>query len=222
MNDYDDMIGERPALVSGGAWELEKLAGPAAERSTGLILTWRGRLVFALLMNARPIGVQADQNVSAFVGIGGHLEPGEQWHQAVVREAQEEANCLISLGDSAVTYFCCEGQTPRPISYRWDEPYHPLLVWTATFDLRRGTVTLLNAVFRAAALTRPTPGAEIKGLLLLDQETLVHAYQAPRPLAELLDRGAQVIGETPPPDTLLAPGGTAYFYGAWLAWQDRG
>ncbi len=221
MNDYDNMIGERPALVSGGECTLEELGGPAAERSTGLILTWRNKLVFGLDLHALPIGARGRQDVHAFVGIGGHLEADEQWHHAVMREAQEEANCPISLGDSAVTYFCREGENPRPISYRWTEPYHPLLVWTATFNLRRGTATLVNAVFRAAALGRPAPGAKISGLLLMDQETLIHTYLNPRPLGELLDRGAQVIGELPPPDTVLAPGGSAYFYGAWLAWQER-
>jgi 8-oxo-dGTP pyrophosphatase MutT (NUDIX family) len=221
VNDYEDMIGERPALVSGGDMELEAWGGSTAERSTGLILTWRDKLVFGLALHALPIGARGRQDVCAFVGIGGHLEAGEQWHQAVVREAQEEANCPISLGDSAVTYFCREGESPRPIAYRWSEPYRPLLVWTATFNLRRGTATLVNAVFRAAALGRPAPGAEIDGLLLMDQETLIRTYRAPRPLGELLDCGAQVIGEMPPPDTLLAPGGSAYFYGAWLDWQER-
>ncbi len=34
--------------------------------------------------------------------------------------------------------------------------------------------------------------------------------------------GAQIIGQTLPPETLLAPGGSAYFYAQWLAWQSNG
>lgn len=226
LNDYEDMLGETPALVKGGALELAELGGSHPELSTGLILTWRDKLVFALDLRAVPLGSQGRPGVSAFTGVGGHLEPGEQWQQAVTREAVEEANCPVSLGDSAVTYLCRQGQTPRPVSYRWGEPYRPLLIWVATFNLRRGPerirrpVTLVTAVFRAAALGRPSPGAEVTNLLLMDQETLVYAYTEPRPLIDLLARDAQVIGQPLPPDTLLAPGGSAYFYGQWLAWQE--
>ncbi len=89
-----------------------------------------------------------------------------------------------------MTYFCREGENPRPISYRWTEPYHPLLVWTATFNLRRGTATLVSAVFRGGGAGPAGARREISGLLLMDQETLIHTYRAPRPLGELLDRGA--------------------------------
>jgi hypothetical protein len=226
--DYTELTGEVPALMRGGTLELADLGGLAAERSTGLILTWHDKLVFALDPNAIPLGVRGQQDVRAFVGIGGHLDGDENWSQAVVREALEEANCPVMLGDSAVTYLCREDETPRPLAYRWAEPHRPLLVWVATFLLRRGPerqripVTMVNAVFRAAALGRPTPGAEITALLLLDQETLLYAHAAPRPLADLLARGSQIIGQAPTAETLIAPGGSAYFYAQWLAWQNNG
>ena len=47
-DDYSEMIGETPALVRGDTLELPDLGGPGAELSTGLILTWRDRLVFGL------------------------------------------------------------------------------------------------------------------------------------------------------------------------------
>jgi hypothetical protein len=226
MDDCNDLTGELPALVQGDTLDLAELGGSGAELSTGLILTWREKLVFALVPDALPLGGQGQQGVLAFVGVGGHLDPGESWVQAVVREAMEEASCPIGLGDSAVTYLCREGQTPRPIAYRWTEAYRPLLVWVATFMLRRGPecrrvpTTLVNAVFRAAALERPSPGAEVAGLLVLDQETLLHSLAAPRPVGDLLTHGAQVLGRPLPADTLVAPGGSAYFYAQWLAWQE--
>lgn len=227
VDDYSEMMSEQiPALVRGDAIELAALGGPAAELSTGLILTWRKRLVFTLEPAALPLGAQGQPGVSAFVGVGGHLDPGEGWTQAVVREALEEANCEISLGDSAVTYLCRQDETPRPIAYRWREAVRPLLVWVATFQLRRGPerqrvpITMVNAVFRAAALRSPQPGAEIAALLVLDQDLLLRTFVAPRPLAELLSQGAEVIGRPPAPETFVAPGGSAYFYAQWLAWQD--
>jgi len=225
-DDYSEMFDEGlPALVRGDRLNLAELSGEGAELSTGLVLTWRDRLVFGLEPRALPLGARGRHGVSAFVGIGGHLEPGEGWGAAAIREAEEEANCAVSLADSSVTYLCREGRPPTPIAYHWDEPVRPLLVWLATFNLRRGPerrripVRFVNAVFRAAALGQPIPGAEVEALLLMDQETLLYTYEAPRPLADLLARGVGVIGRTPTPDQLLAPGGSAFFYAQWLAWQ---
>ena len=130
----------------------------------------------------------------AFVGIGGHLDEGESWGQAVEREALEEACCPISLGDSAVTYWCRQETTPRPIAYRWNEPNRPLLVWTGHFPAasRAGAPShprdYRRRGLRAAALAEPIPCTEIPALLLMDHETLLHTYAAPRPLDELLAR----------------------------------
>ncbi len=228
MDDYSDMIGEPQALVRGGDLDLADLGGPDAELSTGLVLTWRGKLVFGLEPRAIPLGARGRTDVAAFTGIGGHLDPGETWSGAVVREAMEEACIPVALGDSAVTYFCREAAAPQPLAYRWAEPVRPLLVWMAVFHLVRGPdrvrkpVTMVNAVFRAAALGQPRPSAEMYALILLDPDTLLHAYAEPRPLGELIARGAQVIGQTLPPETPVAPGGSAFFYAQWLAWQERG
>jgi 8-oxo-dGTP pyrophosphatase MutT (NUDIX family) len=221
MDDFSELIGE----TRGAALELPDLGGPGAELSTGLILTWCDKLVFGLDPDTMPLGAQGEPHAGAFVGIGGHLDPGENWSQAVTREAQEEACCPISLGDSPITYWCRPASIPRTIAYHWAEACRPLLVWSAVFRLRRGPerkrvpVTIVSAVFRAAALSRPAPNSEITALLLIDQETLLHTYMAPRPVSELLARGAQIIGAPPAAHTLLAPGGSAYFYAQWLTWQ---
>jgi 8-oxo-dGTP pyrophosphatase MutT (NUDIX family) len=227
LEDYSELIGETPEFVRSNSLDLASLGGPGRELSTGLILTWRGKLVFGLEPRAIPLGAMGQPDIAAFVGVGGHLDPGERWVDAVVREASEEASCSISLGDSPVTYLCRQDQSPCPIAYAWSESHRPLLVWIATFDLRRGPdrqrvpVTLVTAVFRAAALSRPAPGAEMQALLLVDRDALLYAYHQPRPLGELLDRGAQLIGNRLPPSTLVAPGGSAYFYAQWLAWQEE-
>lgn len=228
--DFSDLIGDAPepawGASPGAELDLATLGGAGAELSTGLILTWRDRLVFGVEPRAIPLGAQGRADIAAFVGIGGHLDPGEQWAAAAAREAFEEAGCAISFGDSPVTYLCQQDHVPRPIAYSWSEPHRPLLVWTATFHLRRGPqaqrvpVCLVTVVFRAAALGRPAPGAEIQTLLLMDHDTLLCTFHEPRPLGELLGRGAALLGQPLPPDSLVAPGGSAYFYAQWLAWQE--
>jgi 8-oxo-dGTP pyrophosphatase MutT (NUDIX family) len=205
--------------------DLGTCGGPAAELSTGLALTWQDRLVFGLDPRAQPLGRGRGSAALAFVGIGGHLEPGEGWCEAVCREAQEEARCDVELEDSPCTYLCREGEDPRPVTYGWEEPRRPLLLWLADFELRRGPqrlltqVTFVNAVFRAQARSAPAPAAEMKSLLLVDRDTLLATYRGPLPVEALLSLGAQFVGPQPPPGTLLAPGGTAYFLAQWLAWQ---
>lgn len=224
MKGHPETSDETPDLITVSELELADLGGPAAELSTGLILTWRERLVFALHPSAIPLGAHGRQDAAALVGIGGHLDPGEKWTQAARREAMEEASCRVLLGDSTATYLCRQSSAPQPLAYRWAEPQRPLLVWVATFPLRRGPersrvpVTLVNAVFRAAALSRPMPGAEIKALVLLDQDLLTQISASPAPWAELEARGARVIGDVPSPETLIALGGSAFFYAQWLAW----
>jgi 8-oxo-dGTP pyrophosphatase MutT (NUDIX family) len=227
LEEYGELIGETPELVKGEGPNLADLGEPGSELSTGLILTWRRRLVFGVEPRAVPLGALGQRGVAAFVGIGGHLDPGERWEDAAVREALEEARCPVSLGDSPVTYLCRPDRLPAPLAYSWEEAHRPLLVWIATFDLRRGPdqrrvpVSLVTAVFRAAALSRPAPGAEIPALLLLDRDELMYAYQRPRPLGDLLNRGAELVGNLLSPETLVAPGGSAYFYAQWLAWQEE-
>jgi 8-oxo-dGTP pyrophosphatase MutT (NUDIX family) len=225
LEEYNELIGDTPELVRNAGLNPAELGGPGAELSTGLVLTWRDRLVFGVEPRAVPLGAVGQPDVAAFVGIGGHLDSGERWGDAAVREALEEASCPISLGDSPVTYLCRQDRQPCPIAYAWQETCRPLLIWIATFDLRRGPdqrrvpVTLVTAVFRAAALARPTPSAEIQALLLMDRDALLHTYHRPRPLGELLDRGAELVGAPLPSSTLVAPGGSAYFYAQWLDWQ---
>ncbi|GEM_PF-1988790 len=224
MNE-SDLAGQDLEPNGHNLLHLTELGGPGAELSTGLVLTWEDRLVFGLDPDAHPLGAQGQAAVLAFVGIGGHLNPGESWSQAVTREALEEAGCPIALDDSPVTYWCRPTAVPRPITYCWDEACRPLLVWTASFKLRRGPeqrrvpVMIVSAVFRAAALRRPAPGAEIAALVTMDTATLLCTYAAPQTVGELLARGAQIIGRPPAPETLLAPGGSAYFYAQWLDWQ---
>jgi 8-oxo-dGTP pyrophosphatase MutT (NUDIX family) len=226
VDDYSELSGdELPDLIRGEAVDPAQLGGPGAELSTGLALTWRRHLVFALQPSglARVLDGQGDR--LPFIAVGGHLEPGEAWFQAVQREAREEAGCEIALGDSPVTYLCGEAHSPEPMALRWSEPYRPLLLWLATFPIQRGDapprpISFVNAVFRAAALSAPAPSSEMRALLLLDWDLLRTCYTKPLTWEEVQHRGGSIIGQLPPPETVLVPHGSAYFLGHWLHWQD--
>ena len=76
-DDYSEVIGEMPARVRGGIVDLAELGGPKAALTTGLILMWRDRRVFAytqctflLEPPAVPLGAQGRDDITAFVGIG--------------------------------------------------------------------------------------------------------------------------------------------------------
>jgi 8-oxo-dGTP pyrophosphatase MutT (NUDIX family) len=220
VDDYSELASDDvPALIRGEAVDPASLGGPGAELSTGLALAWHRHLVFGTGQGARDPADRRPEENRSFVAIGGHLEPGEGWYAAVQREAREEAGCKIALGDSPVTYLCRDGYVPQPIALQWYEEYRPLLIWIATLSLPREpqhalrSVTMVTAVFRAAALSRPHPSGEHTSLLMLDWDVLREVYSRPLMWADLRARGALIIGQEPLPETTLVAHGSAHFLG---------
>ena len=205
---------------------IEQLGPPDADHSTGLILRWQERLLFAVL--PAHLWQDTERGVLAhFVGVGGHLEAGERWDEAVRREAQEEAGVEIELLSPAETWLLRDDGTVRDITAElpWpdaDAP-RPLLIWSAT--LRVGDPAnvqarhYINAVFEATLCDdqEPYPAAEMQGILAITESQLHQAASEPVPLGTLLSGGARIWTSTPVPHTtLMAPRGTAQWYDRWL------
>jgi 8-oxo-dGTP pyrophosphatase MutT (NUDIX family) len=210
--------------MRGTKMRIEQLGPPDADHSTGLILHWRDWLLFAV----EPIHQWRDGKdgpLARFVGIGGHLEPGETWAEAVRREAMEEAGLDVSLHSPEKTYLLRDGGSIEDISLTLDWPIapRPLFIWSARFRFGRPPDErvrhFVNAVFVATGSddARPHPAAEMPAILAVTEAQLCQAAGHPISLGDLLAQGAAIWEASPlPRPTQMTPGGSAQWYAILL------
>jgi 8-oxo-dGTP pyrophosphatase MutT (NUDIX family) len=204
--------------------KIEQLGPPEADHSTGLVLHWQGRLLFAVesCNHWRDKGVT---QLAQFVGIGGHLEPGETWAQAVRREALEESSLAVTLLSPERTYLLRDDCAVEDVTaaLEWPDPPRPYFIWSAAYRFGRPpnerTRHFVNAVFLAAAPdnVEARPAAEVPAIVVLTEAQLRRTSASPIPLADLLAEEALVWESEPIPHSLLlTPGGSAQWYAALL------
>jgi 8-oxo-dGTP pyrophosphatase MutT (NUDIX family) len=204
--------------------KIEQLGPSNADHSTGLILHWRDQLLFAIepihQWQAAPEG-----RIARFVGIGGHLEPGETWTEAVCREALEEAGLRVSLRSPRHTYLLRDEGAVQDISetLEWPDSPRPLYIWSAQFRFGRPpnehSRHFVNAVFLGDVPddARPYPAAEMPAILAVSEAQLRQAALRPVPLDNLLADGATIWElETIPRSAGLVPAGSAQWYASLL------
>lgn len=208
---------------------IEQLGPSDADHSTGLVLRWRDRLLFAVEPRAGWRDKGGTQ-LARFVGIGGHLEPGETWAEAVRREALEESGLAVTLLSPESTYLLRDDGTIEDITavLDWPDPQRPCFIWSAVYRFGRPPNEqarhFVNAVLLAAAPddAEPRPAAEIPAILALTKAQLRRAAVHPISLADLLAEGATLWESEPlSRSTLMAPGGSAQWYAALLAHQSK-
>jgi 8-oxo-dGTP pyrophosphatase MutT (NUDIX family) len=160
-----------------------------------------------------------------FVGIGGHVEPGESWGEAVLLEAREEAGLEVSLVAPEATYLLDDDGTVTDISTMldWPDCPRPWFIWRAAQSLGRvpqeHTRHLLTAAFSAVVPddVEPHPLSEMPAIVAISEAHLRRAAEQPVRLGDLLADGAHIWESTAVPrPALLDPAGSARGYAVLL------
>jgi len=212
VDDYSDLIGEMPALVRANPGIGRIWAARAGAQHT-LILTWPDKLVIRPRPGRDSPGARGKNRAcepswhrgTSMRRKAGNRRDAKHWKKRAVPSRWAIAPLPIGAArkprrDPSLT----DGRTSRAT----------LLVWTATFRLRRGPerqrlpVTIVAAVFRAP----PSPsdpmhrdtGAAADG----SRDTALRLRRAATPGRVDSARCAD-HRRASTPDTLLAPGGTA-------------
>ena len=148
-----------------------------------------------------------------YAGIGGHLEPGEDWLACAHREALEEVGTDVEILSAPVTWHVSHGGSaqkvevtdqPRPLAFY--EMIHP------PGTPRAGELYRI-VVYRArlCSLPRKLQADEVQAVIALTREQVIGGAERKPTLSELLDEGARIVVSAGPIDSRirLYPLGTA-------------
>lgn len=173
------------------------LVTPEMGTGASLLVAEDGRF----LLSARPPFPVGDRSIIALTGIGGWLEPGETFVDAINREALEETGSTIRLLDLHQTLVihsptqqeevCFVGETgPAAIVFRrhGTPAFEP---WSDDF-----TSIIAVAVYAGMFTSRPQVVFEAENpfFLWLHPEQMIALSDADVPLSYLLADGAEILG----------------------------
>ncbi len=142
------------------------------------------------------MGPNRERDYLGIVRLGGHVESGETSADCAVREIGEEAGLKARLVPAPVTFTYPASAMPD-----WDPgkpdrvevslgPSTRITPQPLLIGAGRGSGDSVSVTYWAEAEGSPSPGAETRGLLLLDAEQIMAAVQV-NSLLHLMDRGAR-------------------------------
>jgi 8-oxo-dGTP pyrophosphatase MutT (NUDIX family) len=148
-----------------------------------------------------------------YAGIGGHLEPGEDWLACAHREALEEVGTDVEILSAPVTWHVPHTGsarqlevTDRPRPWALYEMIHP------PGTPRAGELYRI-VVYQARLSSLPTrlQEDEVLAVIALTREQVIRGRDRKPSLADLLDEGARIVTSVGPVDSRirLYPVGTA-------------
>ncbi|MGE5590594.1 MAG: hypothetical protein ACM3ZA_08255 [Bacillota bacterium] len=195
---------------------------PNGRVSTGLLVTWEGRQVWAAAP-AKHWDVDG-RTIIPLVGVGGGQEPGESLTEAVSREALEEARAEVRLRPARrITWVKPGGRVEQRDPARdadlaaelGGEPV-PLMVWQQSITARcedRSEYDLdyIVAVYQGEFLQDPEPGMEVPALVHVTEAQFLALLDRPAPLDGLAAQGARVVGSGLPDHVLVRLSGSALY-----------
>lgn len=186
--------------ITNGHTASSDLVGPDMASGASLLIAEDGRF----LMAARPLHWLDDRAVISLTGVGGWIEPGETFPQAVAREAMEETGSTIRLLDLHQTLVvrspeqrhsvCFVGETgPAAMVFRrhGTPAFEP---WSDTYES-----IVAVAVYAGMLTSRPRVVArdEHPFFMWLYPEQMIALSDTDAPLAYLLADGAEIFGAQP-------------------------
>ena len=199
------------------------LAGLAMEGSrisTGLLVSWKNRLCFALSQPQYWEKTADGKTIIHCIGIGGGLEKFEDFIQAVCREAQEEAQSTIRLLNPPLgrTLYWGPDQQLSWLQETWsDSCVAPLFLWQKEWIVRKPNQEpylrrWFTPVFLAEFSTEPQPFMENLAIIQVPRE-LFPKLLKPMTLAEAKLEGLLITGHHLPPEDEIMIGlsGSAYY-----------
>ncbi|AKI96657.1 NUDIX domain-containing protein [Kosmotoga pacifica] len=194
--------------------KLDDLIPCDAEKGAGLLIKVGSHYIFQVSGEKHSV----PNGERFFSGIGGHVEAGESFVEAALREAKEEIGTEVELLNSEKTYYL--KYTGQIIELSLDEKITPLMIYEMIHPEGTPKVgQLYYIVIFVAELKREIGklnSQEVSAILGLKKEQIAKYVDKKTSIERILEQGGVVLRGKISASTKLFPLGTAAAFGKVL------